>query len=236
MKAVLLAGGKGTRLAPYTTILPKPLMPVGDMPILEIVIRQLVRCGFDDITLAVGHLAELIMAYFSDGKKFDVKLSYSREPVALGTAGPISLVPELRETFLVMNGDLLTSLDFAEMWRYHRQRGAIGTLAIFPRDEKIDFGVIEADAEGWVRTYIEKPIYHYSVSTGIYIFEPAVLKYIPKGTRLDLPDLVLTLLRQGEKVSAFSYAGHWLDIGRKDDYESALRLYESNPKAFFPGT
>jgi NDP-sugar pyrophosphorylase family protein len=234
MKAIILAGGKGTRLAPYTTVLPKPLMPIDDIPILEIVIRQLAHHGFKDITLAVGHLAELLMAYCRDGSQYNLRLSYSREDTPLGTAGPIALVPNLTETFLVMNGDLLTTLQYSEMWRYHKERGAIATLAIYQRKVEIDLGVIETDSENWVTKYVEKPTFHYTVSTGIYIFEPAILDYIEPGQRLDLPELVLRLLERGEKVSSYGYDGHWLDIGRYDDYQEAIQKFETHRQEFLP--
>ena len=233
MKAIILAGGKGTRLAPYTTILPKPLMPIGDMPILEIVIRQLAHHGIRDITLAVGYLAELLMAYCGDGEKFGIQIDYSREEEPLGTAGPIALVPNLNETFLVMNGDLLATLDYSAMWKYHKERGALATLASYRRDVKIDLGVIEAE-DGWVKDYIEKPTYHYSVSTGIYIFEPAVLQYIAPGKHLDLPELVLGLLKDGRKVNVYNFDGYWLDIGRHDDYEIAIQEFLLHRAQFLP--
>ena len=234
MKAVILAGGKGRRLAPYTTILPKPLMPIGDVPILEVVVRQLKHAGFDEITMAVGHLAELLMAYFGDGKKWGVQIRYSREEQPLGTAGPLSLVEGLDEPFLVMNGDLLTTLDYRAMWEYHNGNGAIATLATFQRDVKIDLGVIETDDQNWVQRYIEKPTYHYTVSTGIYVFEPAVLEYIPQRERMDLPDLVLKLLAAGERVAAYPLKGLWLDIGRPDDYERAMAEFELHRAEFMP--
>jgi NDP-sugar pyrophosphorylase family protein len=234
MRAIILAGGKGTRLAPYTTVLPKPLMPVGEMPILEIVIRQLQRHGFDDLTLAVGYLAELLMAYCGDGSKFGVKLGYSREEQPLGTAGPIALVPNLNETFLVMNGDLLTTVDYGAMLKYHRERGALATIACYPRDVKIDLGVLDVDADNWVANYIEKPTYHYSVSMGIYLFEPEILKYIPKDQRLDLPELVIKLMQDGTKVNVFNFDGYWLDIGRHDDYERAIEEFAMHRNAFLP--
>lgn len=234
MRAVILAGGKGTRLAPYTTVLPKPLMPIGDMPILEVVIRQLARHGFVDITLAVGHLAELVTAYCGDGSKFGVRIDYSREDQPLGTAGPIALVPSLHETFLVMNGDLLSTLDYSAMWNHHKERGAIATLASYRRDIKIDLGVIEAE-DGWVKDYIEKPTYHYAVSTGIYIFEPRILNYIQRGSRLDLPELVLRLLAENQKVNIYNFDGYWLDIGRHDDYETAMEEFAAHRADFLPG-
>lgn len=235
MKAIILAGGRGTRLAPYTTVLPKPLMPIGDMPIVDIVIRQLARHGFDDITLATGHLAELLTAYCGDGSKYHVKLDYSREDAPLGTAGPIALVPGLTEAFLVMNGDLLTTLSYRDLWQHHRDEGAIATLATFPRSVRIDLGVVESDAEHHVTSYTEKPTIHYRVSTGVYIFEPAVLRYITRGERLDLPDLILLLLEKGERVCAYEFHGYWLDIGRHEDYETAIRLFETHRESFLPG-
>ena len=232
MRAVILAGGKGTRLAPYTTVLPKPLMPIGEMPILEIVIRQLEKHGFNDLTLAVGYLAELLMAYCGDGSKFNVKLNYSREEQPLGTAGPISLVSDLNDTFLVMNGDLLTTIDYSAMLKYHKERGALATVACYQRDVKIDLGVIEVDSDNWVVNYIEKPTYHYSVSMGIYLFEPEVLQYIPKNQRLDLPELVINLMNADKKVNVFNFDGYWLDIGRPDDYEKAIEEFGKNRETF----
>ena len=222
MRAVILAGGKGTRLAPYTTVFPKPLMPIGEMPILEIVLRQLAHHGIQDITLAVGYLAELLMAYCGDGSKFGLRLDYSREELPLGTAGPISLIEDIQETFLVMNGDLLTTIDYSAMWKYHEERGAIATLASYRREVKIDLGVIESE-EGWVKDYIEKPTYHYAVSTGIYIFNPEVLKYVERGMRLDLPELILRLIHAGEKVNIYNFDAYWFDIGRHDDYDSSVQ-------------
>jgi NDP-mannose synthase len=232
MRAVILAGGKGTRLAPYTTVLPKPLMPIGEMPILEIVIRQLEKHGFNDLTLAVGYLAELLMAYCGDGSKFNVKLNYSHEEQPLGTAGPISLVPDLTDTFLVMNGDLLTTIDYTAMLKYHKERGALATVASYQRDVKIDLGVIEVDEDNWVANYIEKPTYHYSVSMGIYLFEPEVLNYIQKNQRLDLPELVIKLMNAGKRVNVYNFDGYWLDIGRHDDYEQAIEEFVKHREMF----
>ena len=234
MKAVILAGGRGRRLAPYTTILPKPLMPIGDVPILEVVIRQLQRAGFQDITMAVGYLAELLMAYFGDGQKLGVQIRYSREEEPLGTAGPLALVDGLDEPFLVMNGDLLTTLDYRAMWQAHAAAGTLGTLATFRRSVKIDLGVIETDEEGMVAGYVEKPSYHYQVSTGIYVFEPAVLRFIPRGERLDLPDLVTGLLAAGHRVATYPFEGHWLDIGRPDDYQHAVDTFARHRSQFLP--
>ncbi len=234
MRAVILAGGKGTRLAPYTTVFPKPLMPIGDIPILEIVIRQLAHYGFKDLTLAVGHLAELLMAYCNDGTKFGVHLNYSREEQPLGTAGPIALVPNLNDTFLVMNGDLLTTIDYRAMLAYHRARGAIATIASYQRDVKIDLGVIEVSPDLWITNYIEKPTYHYSVSMGIYLFEPGILNYIPPNQRLDLPELIIKLINDNQKVNIYPFNGYWLDIGRPDDYATAVEEFSKRREAFLP--
>jgi len=234
MKAIILAGGKGTRLAPYTAVLPKPLMPIGDVPILEVVIRQLKHAGFADITMAVGHLAELLMAYFGDGSKLGVNINYSRDEEPLGTAGPLKLVKKLTEPFLVMNGDLLTTIDYRKLWKQHARSNAIATVATYQRDAKIELGVIETDKQGWVTGYIEKPTYHYTVSTGIYIFSPIVLDYIPLQTRFDLPDLILDLLANGHQIATHPFDGYWLDIGRHDDYEQAIQIFEANRQKFLP--
>lgn len=234
MKAVILAGGQGRRLAPYTTILPKPLMPIGDMPILEVVMRQLKHAGFDEITMAVGYLAELLMAYFGDGARFGLQIDYSREDQPLGTAGPLGLLAKMEEPLLVMNGDLLTTLDYRGMWEHHGRSGATATLATFQRDVKIDLGVVAVDEAHLVREYIEKPTYHYTVSTGIYVFEPEALNQIPRGQRMDMPDLIRKLLAGGRRVIAYPFSGLWLDIGRTDDYERAIAEFELHRTEFIP--
>lgn len=235
MKAVILAGGKGRRLAPYTTVLPKPLMPIDNIPILEVVVQQLKHAGFNEITMAVGYLAELLMAYFGDGRNFGLSIRYSREEHPLGTAGPLSLVKGLDdEPFLVMNGDLLTTLDYRSMWACHGENEAIATLATFQRDVKIDLGVIETDDQGLVQEYVEKPVYHYTVSTGIYIFDPAILEYIPNNKKMDLPDLIRQLIASGQRVSTYALEGYWLDIGRYDDYTQASKIFEQNRTKFLP--
>ena len=224
MKAVILAGGKGTRLKPYTTVFPKPLMPLGDKPILEIVIRQLKSYGFDEAIIAVGHLAELIMTFFGDGSKVGVKIKYSREDKPLGTAGGLGLIKkELNETFLMMNGDVLISLNFSDLVDYHKRSGAIATIALKKRDVKIDFGVVEIDDGNSIVGYKEKPKIEYLVSMGVYAFEPMVLEYIRPNEYLDFPDLIKKLISNGETVKGYVYDGYWLDIGRPDDYEKANR-------------
>lgn len=225
IRAVILAGGKGTRLAPYTIVYPKPLVPVGTMPILEIVVRQLHYFGVRDITMAVGHLAELIMAYFGDGSRFGVNISYSREDQPLGTAGPLALVEDLDSAFLVMNGDLLTTLNFESLLEFHRKSGAVVTVAAYERHDRIDLGVLDINDDGQVTDYREKPIYSHRVSMGVYVFEPVVLEFLEKGTPIDLPGLILRLLSYDKKICAFPFEGFWLDIGRPDDYARAIELF-----------
>ena len=225
-RAVVLAGGRGTRLAPYTTVLPKPLMPVGDMPILEILLRQLRRAGISRVTLAVGHLAALLEAYFGDGARLGISLDYSYESEPAGTAGPLALVDGLDQTFLVMNGDLLTSLDFEELIRDHRDAGADVTVGLFEKQVPLDLGVVETDADGRVIDYLEKPTLTYDVSVGIYAMEPSVLEHIERGDRLDLPELVLRLIAAGASVRAYRFSGTWFDIGRPDDYAAASEHFE----------
>jgi len=220
MRAVILAGGRGTRLAPYTTVLPKPLMPVGDAPILELLIRRLAAAGVSEVTLAVGHLAALIMAYFGDGSTWSVDISYSTEPEPLGTAGPLKLVAGLDDTFLVLNGDLLTDLDFAALIAAHRASEAPATVGIYRRDVRFDLGVVDIDDQHRITGYHEKPVQAVLVSMGVYVLEPSVLPLIPTG-RFDLPDLVTALLAAGGTVNGFLHDGYWLDIGRPDDYERA---------------
>jgi len=191
MKAVVLAGGKGTRLQPYTTILPKPLMPIGEMPILEVLLLQMKRAGINHVVLTVGHLASLLQAYFGTGAQWDLDITYSQEQKPLGTAGPIALVHGLDKTFLVTNGDVLTTLDIRKLIAFHKQKGGIATIAAHRRQVKIDLGVIQWDGDERISGYIEKPTTDYTVSMGIYVFEPRVMNYIKVGEYLDFPDLIL---------------------------------------------
>jgi NDP-sugar pyrophosphorylase family protein len=232
MKAVVLAGGKGTRLEPYTTIRPKPLMPIGDMPILEVLLRQMKRAGINHVVLTVGHLASLLRAYFGDGAQWDLDITYSHEPVPLGTAGPIAMVQGLDRTFLVTNGDVLTTLDIKKMVAFHKQKGGIATIAAHRRQVKIDLGVIRLDGDDRVSGYIEKPATDYTVSMGVYVFEPRVLDYIPIGQYLDFPDLILKMIASGETVSGYTFDGYWMDLGRPDDYAQANQDFCNMKKQF----
>lgn len=234
MKAIVLAGGKGTRLYPYSALLPKPLMPLGDIPILELLLRQLRRAGIDEVFLAVNHLRHLIEAFFGDGSRFNLKINYSIENEPLGTAGPISaVIDRLGDDFVVTNGDLLTTLNIADMIRFHYDTKASGTLGAYPREVKIDFGVVELDAEMRMTAYLEKPIYSYLVSMGIYVLNSAQVRpFLRQDTYLDMPDLVRQMRDTGGDIRAFRSECFWLDIGRPDDFSYAQELYEKDPMIF----
>lgn len=234
MQAVILAGGKGTRLAPYTMVFPKPLMPIGDMPILEIVIRQLKKYGFTKIVLAVGHLSGLIEAYFGDGSKWGVSITYSKEDQPLGTAGPIALLDDLDENFLVMNGDLLTNIDYSDLMLHHIESGALSTVSIYTKDVPINLGILELDKDGKIVNYIEKPTLKYKVSMGIYAFNKNILQFIDRGKYLDLPDLIKTLIQKNKNVSGYIFEGYWMDIGRHEDYSKVLEEFESMKDKLLP--
>src|SRR5688572_2936007 len=206
MRAVILAGGKGTRLRPFTTSFPKPLLPVGDLPILEILLRQLKAHGVDRATLLTGYHAYLLESYFGDGSALGLSIDYVREDSPLGTAGPLRyLAGDLTDDFFVMNGDLLTDLDFGQLMRHHREAGVRVTVGTYSRAEKIELGVLEVDAGGDIIGYDEKPVVRYDVSMGVYAMSPAALKWIPEG-RYDMPDFIGDLLATGERVSSYRHA------------------------------
>jgi NDP-mannose synthase len=228
-RAVILAGGLGTRLRPYTTVLPKPLMPVGDQPVLDLVVRQVRAAGFDRITIATGHLAELIEAFFGDGRRHGIPIDYHREHEPLGTVGSLALIDGLDEPFLVMNGDILTDLDYAALLARHVDSDAVATIATKHLDVKIPLGVMSLDHHTdptRVTGYVEKPEISYVASMGIYCFDPAAIRHIEPGTRLDFPDLILRLIAAGAVVQAWRSEDYWLDIGRPEDYEQAIQEFE----------
>jgi NDP-sugar pyrophosphorylase family protein len=234
-RAVILAGGKGTRLLPYTVTLPKPLVPIGDWPIMEIVIRQLARAGFRRITLAVNHQAELIRAFFGDGSKWDVAIDYSLETTPLGTMGPLRLIRDLPAHFLVMNGDILTDLDFASLFESHRRDdGRLFTISAANREQTIDFGVLEVDRENVLTGFHEKPRTPYLVSMGVYCVARDVLAWVPEGRAFGFDQLMLELLAQKRKVQVEPYQGFWLDIGRPSDYELAVEQWDSLRRKLLP--
>jgi NDP-sugar pyrophosphorylase family protein len=225
MRAIILAGGKGVRLAPLTEVIPKPLVPIGGMPVMEIVIRQLKNHGFQRITLAVGYMAELIKAYFQGGSKWGVQIDYSHEESPLGTAGPLNLISDLDETFLVMNADVLTSLNYCDLLNFHRAHGGVATIGSYQKRVKIDLGVIVSDGDYAIKDYIEKPTVVHQVSMGIYIFEPRILSLIKPNDYLDFPDLVKILIAAQLPVKFYPFTGYWLDIGRHDDYAQATEEF-----------
>jgi NDP-sugar pyrophosphorylase family protein len=236
---VILAGGRGSRLAPYTTVLPKPLMPVGDRAILDIVMRQLAAAGFGEVTIAVGHLAHLIRAVFGDGSAHGVAIRYHEEDRALGTAGPLASIDGLDDTFLMMNGDVLTTLDYRALVRAHREAGNLLTIATHRRVVQADYGVLHvgerAGAGHRVVGYEEKPAMPYTVSMGVYVVEPDAVAHVPRDEPFDLPDLVLALLAAREPVGSFPFDGYWLDIGRHDDYLRAQDEYARLMGELLPG-
>ena len=231
-RAVILAGGKGTRLAPYTTVLPKPLMPIGEMPVLEVVIRQLASAGVSSVTLCVGYLGSLLQTYFGDGSAWGVRIEYSWESEPLGTAGPLSLVPNLDEGFIVMNGDVLSTLDVRAMHRFHSDAKAEVTVALFAKQVGIDLGVVTTGKDEVIVDYVEKPTLSYDVSMGVYVMEPSALDVIPQGERFDLPALVLQLVASGRRVVGYRGTDTWLDIGRQEDLGRAAEIFERERRRF----
>lgn len=232
-RAIILAGGQGTRLKPYTTLFPKALVPLGEMPVLELVIRQLKAHGFTEITLAVGHLSELIRAYFGDGGAWGVSLSYVREEKPLGTAGPLKALDDLPENFLVMNADIVSDIDYRALFETHLQTArqvsapCLATIAAYRRTSRIDFGVLELEPDTHrIRGFIEKPVLEHSVSMGVYVFNRRVREFIPEGSFFGFDQLVKTLIAQRQTIQAYPFHGYWLDIGRVDDYETAVNDFE----------
>ncbi len=222
MRAVILAGGKGTRLRPYTTLIPKPLVPLGGKySILEIIIMQLARSGFTHITLAVNHLSQLIRAYFGDGSRLGVKLDYSLEEGELSTIGPLTLIDDLPENFLVMNGDILCNLDFRAFYNAHVHAGSRISVSAYQRQVKIDFGVLRSDAQGHLNQFHEKPVYDFDVSMGIYCINRSVIEALPRGLKYGFDNLMIDGLANKQSIDIRSFSGYWLDIGRPEDYEYA---------------
>lgn len=237
MRAIVLAGGKGTRLRPFTNVFPKPLMPLGadePVPILEVVLRQLGRHGYRDVTIITGYLGEYIETFCRDGRQFGVAVDYRREVSPLGTAGGLLLVDRPAEPVLVINGDILTTLDFAAMGRFHRDRGALATIAAYPREVRIDFGVLEfGDDPHVLANYREKPVIPYQVSMGIYLLAPMAWDHLTPGVALGMPDLLESIRAEHPGgVHCYREDCEWLDIGRIDDYAAAEEKFEANRAAY----
>jgi NDP-mannose synthase len=225
-RAVVLAGGKGTRLRPYTVVLPKPLMPLGEYPILEVILRQLARFDFRQITLAVSHQAEIIKAFCGDGSRWGISIDYSLETKPLSTIAPLRLIPDLPETFLLLNGDVLTDINFAELYCRHIDEKRLFTIAASRRTHLVDYGVLHVDSSNVLTGFSEKPAVEYLVSMGIYVVNRAVLSRVPTDRKYGFDDLMLDMLAAHERVHVEPHGGYWLDIGRPDDYLRAIDEFE----------
>lgn len=220
-RAIILAGGKGTRLKPYTVSLPKPLVPVGDIPILEIIIRQLAQSGFDHITITVNHMADIIKAFFGDGSKWNLKIDYSLEEKPLSTMGPLKLINDLPENFLIMNGDVLTDLDYGAFYDWHVNSGAIFSLSSYERTQINNYGVLDVNEVNNLTGFREKPATNFIVSMGVYMASKPILDHLPYNQAFGFDQLMMDFLEKQEKVLVKQHKGYWLDIGRPDDYETA---------------
>jgi NDP-sugar pyrophosphorylase family protein len=228
MRVVILAGGKGSRLRPFTTLVPKPLMPIGGKySILEIIIMQLSRSGFTHITLAVNHLSHLIMSYFGDGSKWGIKLDYSVEDSSLSTIGPLTLITDLPDDFLVMNGDILSDLDYSFFLKKHIQDQAKVSVSAYKRTVKIDFGVLSFDKENLLTSFQEKPVYEFNVSMGIYAINKSIILKLTKGSLYGFDHLMIDALKNSMDINIVPYEGFWLDIGRPDDYDEANNSFST---------
>jgi NDP-sugar pyrophosphorylase family protein len=232
IQAIILAGGKGSRLQPFTKVLPKPLVPLGEFPVAEIIIRQLKSHGFKNIVMATGHMAELIESYFGDGRRWGVNIRYVREKRPLGTAGVIQLVKDLEDHFLVINGDTLTSMDLKKFAVVHKVKKNDATIAVRERVVKTDFGVIEYDKSGLLMDYIEKPEHKSYVSIGVNMLRRKCRDLIKYNESIGMPDLMLRLKAAGEKVYCHKISDIWLDLGRPDDFTTAQEMFRKNRKKF----
>ena len=232
MMAVILAGGKGTRLKPFTMTIPKPLLPLGDVPIIEVVLKQLAQAGFKRIVMTLGHMAPLFQAQVGDGSKFGLTIRHLIEDQPLGTAGPLRLIPDLDENFLVMNGDLLTTLDFNALFQLHSQKKAWGTISLQRREVRIDYGVVRTSEDGQLSEYDEKPIIPYEVSMGINVLSRNCLQFVPPAGKYDMPQLMLDMHKAGNRVMCYRPDCYWKDIGRFDDYQEASADFDSDPGRF----
>lgn len=230
-RAIILAGGKGSRLRPYTVVLPKPLMPIGDYPILELVVRQLIKSRFNHITMCVNHQADLIKTFFGDGSRWEIDIDYSHELEPLGTMGPLKAIPDLPENFLVMNGDILTNLNFQEFYSEHIKNKELYTISSYTREQKIDYGVLNCFNDGYLKAFQEKPKNSFHVSMGIYMLNREIIKLIPCGY-YGFDSLMHKLIISKRKVRVKEFKGYWLDIGRPDDYIKAIEDFDSMKDIF----
>lgn len=231
-RAVILAGGRGVRLRPYTIVLPKPLVPVGEYPILEIIVRQLVRNGFDHITMAVNYQADIIKAFFQGGERWGVRIDYSLEEKPLGTMGPLRLISDLPDNFLIMNGDVLTDINYAHFHDEHVERGELFTISSMRREHQIDYGVLKANSDERLVGFYEKPHESYLVSMGVYMFSLPLMRHIPDGSAYGFDNLMLDMLSHGQSARVRPFDGYWLDIGRPDDYAKAIDAFGTMKETF----
>lgn len=234
MRAVIMTGGKGMRMAPYTKVLPKGLLPVGDQPILEIIVKQLQMYGFQNVSMACGYLAPLIQTYFGDGSKWSVSIDYQVEQEAYGTVGPLKLMKRIDTPFLVINCDVLTTLNLQELFQFHQSGKCHLTIASQKKTIPIELGVLETKRDQVVN-FVEKPTRSAHVSMGIYVMNLEVMEYIPKGMFFDVPDLIHALLADNQCVRHFENDSFWLDIGRPSDYTEANERFPEIEPLLFPG-
>ena len=231
-RAIILAGGKGTRLRPYTVVLPKPLMPVGEYPILEVIIRQLAYFKFTHITLAVNHQADIIKAFFGNGEKWGITIDYSLEDRPLSTMGPLKLISDLPDNFLIMNGDILCDIDYGKFHDEHCKASSIFTISAARRIQKIEYGVLIDNSAGQLVDFKEKPSEEFLVSMGIYMANKEILSIIPAGQQYGFDHLMLELIKRKNYATIKEHKGYWLDIGRPDDYAQAIDEFESKKNSF----
>ena len=228
-----MAGGRGSRLGPYTTVLPKPLMPLGDRPILDVLLRQVVHAGAEHVSISVGHLGGIIESWVR-AEDFGVPISFLYESEPLGTAGALRGAGA-RETFMAMNGDVLTTLSFRSLVEHHRASGAVATMAVTERTTQVEYGVVQTDGAGMLAGLEEKPHLSYTVSMGVYVFEPRAADLIAHGERIDFPDLLERAMERGERVSTYLHEGYWRDIGNPDDYQAAVADFAEDSGRFIGG-
>jgi NDP-sugar pyrophosphorylase family protein len=233
MQAVILAGGKGTRLRPFTSVIPKPLVPIGEIPILDIIIRQLHFYNITDIIIATGYLAALVETYFQRGKKWGVKIRYTKEDKPLGTAGAIQKIKGLKDNFLVMNGDILTDINYHKVCAFHLRHKAAATLATVKRRLSTDFGLLAIARDCRLIRYTEKPKRSDYVSIGINVLHKKCLQYISKNESIGIPELVRRMGRKDEKIYCYKSKAYWLDIGRMQDFQKAQEVFAKNTRRFF---
>jgi mannose-1-phosphate guanylyltransferase len=233
MKAVIQAGGKGTRLQPHTLVLPKPLMPVGSWPVIELLLKWLRRNGVYHTYIAIGHLGHLIKSVCKDGSQWDMKIEYSEEKEPLGTVGPLNLIgrEKLNKSFLMLNGDLITDLDLREFIDCHRQNKGLVTIAITEKNVQVDMGVLDV-RDGQMVRFREKPMMNFKVSMGIYCIEPDILDLIPKGIPFGFDNLMHIMLEKNLPVNVYEHNGLWMDIGRPEDFIKAQKTFSENHTSF----